>query len=75
MPLVALIDEKIMCMHGGISNSMREFKDIENLPKPSETLSRLEPGTNKYHPVESGWAVIATAPSEPKSRLFKGLLF
>ena len=36
MPLVALVDEKIMCMHGGISKSMKEFKDIENLPKPTD---------------------------------------
>ena len=36
MPLAALVDEKIMCMHGGISKSMKEFKDIENLPKPTD---------------------------------------
>ena len=36
MPLVALVDEKIMCMHGGISKSMKEFKDISNLPKPTD---------------------------------------
>lgn len=28
MPLVALIDEKIMCMHGGISKAMKDFNDI-----------------------------------------------
>jgi serine/threonine-protein phosphatase PP1 catalytic subunit len=26
MPLVALIDEKIMCMHGGISKDMHSFE-------------------------------------------------
>lgn len=36
MPLVALIDEKIMCMHGGISKSMKDFSDISQLPKPSD---------------------------------------
>lgn len=29
MPLVALIDEKIMCMHGGISKDMHSFEQIE----------------------------------------------
>jgi serine/threonine-protein phosphatase PP1 catalytic subunit len=26
MPLVALIDEKIMCMHGGISREIHSFE-------------------------------------------------
>jgi len=25
MPLVALVDEKIMCMHGGIAKDMNSF--------------------------------------------------
>ena len=29
MPLVALIDEKIMCMHGGIAKEMHSFEQIE----------------------------------------------
>ena len=34
MPLVALVDEKIMCMHGGISKHMSNFEQIKVLPKP-----------------------------------------
>ena len=34
MPLVALIDEKIMCMHGGISREMTSFDQIEAIQKP-----------------------------------------
>ena len=36
MPLVALCDEKIMCMHGGISKEMQNFQQIEALPKPTD---------------------------------------
>ena len=36
MPLVALIDEKIMCMHGGISKDMSSFDQIENIHKPTD---------------------------------------
>ena len=36
MPLVALIDEKIMCMHGGISKDMHSFDQIEAIPKPTD---------------------------------------
>ena len=36
MPLAALIDEKIMCMHGGITKNMRNFDDIANTPKPTD---------------------------------------
>jgi hypothetical protein len=36
MPLVALIDEKIMCMHGGISMHMNSFEQVEAIPKPTD---------------------------------------
>jgi serine/threonine-protein phosphatase PP1 catalytic subunit len=36
MPLVALIDEKIMCMHGGISKFMDSFDQVAALPKPAD---------------------------------------
>ena len=36
MPIVALIDEKIMCMHGGISKHMSDFRDIDAIEKPAD---------------------------------------
>ena len=36
MPIVALCDEKIMCMHGGISREMQSFDQVLNLPKPAD---------------------------------------
>ena len=36
MPLVALIDEKILCMHGGIAKEMDGFEKLEEIPKPTD---------------------------------------
>ena len=36
MPMVAIIDEKIMCMHGGISKDIQSMEQIEGLPKPCD---------------------------------------
>lgn len=36
MPLVAIIDEKIMCMHGGISKDMSSFEQVSQIPKPTD---------------------------------------
>ncbi len=36
MPVVALIDEKILCMHGGLSPSLNELADVMNIKRPIE---------------------------------------
>jgi serine/threonine-protein phosphatase PP1 catalytic subunit len=36
MPLAALVDEKIMCMHGGISKEMSSFEQVEKIPRPTD---------------------------------------
>jgi len=36
LPLVALVDEKIMCMHGGIAKDMVNFDQVEAIPKPTD---------------------------------------
>ena len=36
MPLAACIDEKILCMHGGISKDMQSFEQIEKIQKPTD---------------------------------------
>jgi diadenosine tetraphosphatase ApaH/serine/threonine PP2A family protein phosphatase len=34
LPLAAVIDDKIMCIHGGLGNSVKNIKDIESLTRP-----------------------------------------
>lgn len=36
MPITALIDERIMCMHGGISRQMNQIDDIVKVIKPTD---------------------------------------
>lgn len=36
LPVAALIDEKILCMHGGLSPDLRNLNQILELPRPSD---------------------------------------
>jgi serine/threonine-protein phosphatase PP1 catalytic subunit len=36
LPVAALIDERILCMHGGLSPNLHSIIDIEKLPRPTE---------------------------------------
>ena len=36
LPVAALIDERILCMHGGLSPDLHSIGDIEKLPRPTE---------------------------------------
>ena len=36
MPLVALIDEKIMCMHGGISPELFSLEQLKKIARPTD---------------------------------------
>ena len=35
LPVAALIDEKILCMHGGLSPELTNLDEIRNLPRPT----------------------------------------
>lgn len=36
MPVAAIIDEKILCMHGGLSPKLNSLEQILHLPRPAE---------------------------------------
>lgn len=36
LPVAAIVDDKIICMHGGLSPELHSLKQISNLPRPSE---------------------------------------
>lgn len=36
LPVAALIDEKILCMHGGLSPDLTNLDQIRNLPRPTD---------------------------------------
>lgn len=36
LPVAAVIDDKILCMHGGLSPDLRNQSDIEGLPRPCD---------------------------------------
>ena len=36
MPVAALVDERILCMHGGLSPDLKDLNSIDKLKKPSE---------------------------------------
>lgn len=36
MPIVALIDEKILCMHGGLSPDLKDLNELANIKRPIE---------------------------------------
>ncbi|NP_001312637.1 serine/threonine-protein phosphatase PP1 isozyme 3 [Nicotiana tabacum] len=52
LPVAALIDEKILCMHGGLSPDLSSLDQIRNLPRPTAIpdtgllcdLQRSDPG-------------------------------
>lgn len=44
LPLAAVIEEKILCVHGGIGTTLNNISEIENMDKPIV----ITPNTNNY---------------------------
>ena len=36
LPVAALIDDKILCMHGGLSQELNDYRDIEMISRPTD---------------------------------------
>lgn len=41
MPLAGLIDEKILCIHGGIGSSLYKLEQIEMIQRPLEVIHEV----------------------------------
>ncbi|RMZ57295.1 hypothetical protein APUTEX25_004129 [Auxenochlorella protothecoides] len=42
LPVAALIDEKILCMHGGLSPELKSLELIKRIPRPTDILKPAE---------------------------------
>jgi len=42
LPMAALIDDKILCLHGGIGATLNELHDIEKLKRPLEIVHEVQ---------------------------------
>jgi protein phosphatase len=41
LPLAAVIDQKVICLHGGIGASLNYVEEIEHLPRPLEVIHEV----------------------------------
>ena len=41
LPLATVIEDKIICLHGGIGSSLHYISEIENLPRPLEVIHEV----------------------------------
>lgn len=47
LPIAALVEGSILCIHGGIGDMITSLDDLKGLPKPIEVLSEITPSTTK----------------------------
>ena len=42
LPLAAIVEDKILCLHGGIGSSLNYVEEIEQLPRPLEVIHEVQ---------------------------------
>merc|ERR1712137_852128 len=47
LPIAALVEGTILCIHGGIGDMITSLDDLRGLPKPIEVVSEITPSTTK----------------------------
>lgn len=47
MPLVGLIDEQILCIHGGIGSSYERLDQVFQIPRPLEVIHEVQTSIEK----------------------------
>ncbi|CAD6191607.1 unnamed protein product [Caenorhabditis auriculariae] len=68
MPLTAIVNKRIMCMHGGISETLHDFKQLDNVMRPFDipdvgiiadlTWADPDPSVDRYQDSPRGAAKI-----------------
>lgn len=38
MPLAAVVEDNILCLHGGIGTTLRTIDEIDHIPRPLEII-------------------------------------
>lgn len=41
LPLAAVVEDKILCLHGGIGSSVKSIEDIANIKRPLEVYHEV----------------------------------
>jgi protein phosphatase len=47
LPLAAVIEDQILCLHGGIGANVKKISDIENIPRPLEVIHEASTRTQQ----------------------------
>lgn len=47
MPLVGLIDEQILCIHGGVGSSFERLEQVEQIARPLEVIHEVQTAMEK----------------------------
>ena len=42
MPFAAIIEEKILCVHGGIGGNVKKLSDIDGIPRPFDVIHEAQ---------------------------------
>ena len=48
LPFAALIEDQILCVHGGIGSNIKKLSDIENIPRPFEVVHEAQTRDQKF---------------------------
>ena len=55
LPLCAIIEDKILCLHGGISQSLKNIEDLDLIPKPI-TINHIAQTSDQQTLMDLLWA-------------------
>eukprot|EP00820_Chromera_velia_P016769 Cvel_26242.t1-p1 / transcript=Cvel_26242.t1 / gene=Cvel_26242 / organism=Chromera_velia_CCMP2878 / gene_product=Serine/threonine-protein phosphatase BSL1, putative / transcript_product=Serine/threonine-protein phosphatase BSL1, putative / location=Cvel_scaffold3095:295-15614(-) / protein_length=1417 / sequence_SO=supercontig / SO=protein_coding / is_pseudo=false len=45
LPLAALVEDSVLCVHGGIGSSVQSLADLQGIPKPISVISEIKEDT------------------------------